>query len=51
MVFSIDIVNIGNQYRSYCNISDIDQYYRVNIVLGTSKPDTILLLYIGTADI
>jgi len=36
MFFFINIINIGH----------ISQYYRVNIVLGFSKPDMILPIYI-----
>ena len=43
MVFSINIGNIGDTN----NISsDINYYYRANIVLATSKSDTILSIYI-----
>jgi len=38
MAFCINIVNIG---------PDIARYYRANILSGTSKPDTILLIHIG----
>jgi len=40
------LVSISATSRSYIG-PDIDQYYRVNIVLGTSKPDMILSICIG----
>ena len=39
IIFSINIVNTGNIG------SNISQYYRVNIVSCTLKPDTILSIY------
>jgi len=36
------------QHWTYQQYPDIDRYYGVNIVSGTSKPDTISPLYIGT---
>jgi len=50
-VFSVSTVSIGRQFRQYMpsmrHLLDSAQYYMVNIILDTSKPNMILLKYLG----
>ena len=48
MIFIINIININRNISPIINIGpDINSHYRVNIMSGTSKPDTLLPIYIG----